>query len=323
VISQRLFFFGNFVDFRSFPVTIHSFRMFYYCFGADWMRARLFVDELRQTTAAGLRNISLVLPDNADQVSALIEELSRAQQLFGSGVCAVIRSDKFTKDQQKLLAPLMKLAPASDSILVAWESANVPSFKLARTKGREVHAFKELSARAFESWAEEYLRAQGIKLPAGVRRALVELTVPRTDWFVQEADKLRIAAAGGFLPEATAALTGAPADFFSQIADMFSGTARSIKEGLPDTQDGLMRFLATILNGARIAVVERRAPGQAAKVLGANPYWVQRMAANTGTLSDVRLVRLFKALLDVDLRVRSGTISFEEARGTLLQILIG
>jgi len=290
--------------------------MLYYFYGTDWMRAKLYLDDLK-SKFAGFRLISFNLEDEWENFSQAIEEETRTHNLFGGGVFMVAKTDKLLKDQVKFLQAL-KLE-SDNLILTVWELNAKPSWQ-PKSKSVEIKKFNELSLAGSRNWLNDYLKEKQLPVPQTVLEMFLTMFGARLDLIVQELEKYSLLHSSG-VPVANnhgiAALEINEQDFFGWIQNVLEHDVSGIDKYAP-SQEQLMKYLTGLINAVRNVIFWRAK----IKEHGANSYWVKKLVNWASGQTDKHLQDLFAFLLEFDLDVRDGKVDMESAELALKTRLI-
>jgi DNA polymerase III delta subunit len=290
--------------------------MLYYFYGTDWMRAKLYLDDLK-SKFAGFRLTSFNLEDEWENFCQAIGEETRTHNLFGGGLFMVVKTSKLLKDQVKFFQAL-KLE-SDNFVLVIWELANKPSWK-PKTKNVEIKEFNELSLAGSRNWVNDYLKSKKLSVPDEVVEMLLEIFGSRLDFIVQELEKYSLLHASGVPVANNHGIATSELNeqgFFRWIQSVLEHDIAGIDKYAP-SQEQTMQYLTGLINAARNVILSR---GKV-KESGANPYWLRKLVNWASGQTDKHLQDLFAFLLEFDLDVRSGKVDMERAGLTLKTRLI-
>ena len=290
--------------------------------GADWFRAKQFVDqEAAKATDNGFSVVRVSTLDEAWQER--VNACASAASLFSQTYCVVLGLDakksrakngedqELTADTLNGLKETVQLFLGSEHMLLVWNRGAKSAFP-SKSKKIASQDFQPLKGDALIAWAVSYAKQQGYALPKTVARTLAEACSGDSALIASEVRKLAV-----FGPGSAQELLSysSAASYFDWMQGLLGGGWRARADILHMDEHEVSQRLAGLLNAVRIALVLRaaRSEEQIKFMESVNPYWARSLNQWTHGIETNTLEQWFSHLLQFDIMVRTFRMTEPEA----------
>jgi len=246
--------------------------------------------------------------DTAEAVQSVLV----SDSLFAEKKLVVVRHAFSRKEEQEEFLALVKtpLAKDKNAALVCYERAALSPPLLKKIgKDAEIYEFKKLSGKALEEWIAKEVLAAGGTIELGAIALLADRLGNDCARLKNEIEKL--AAYDSRITSSTIRLFSEmteEADIFAMLDSLGAGKradAFRIFERLLKNGESEIKILAMLAFQVKSMLkVKSLAPGEREPAM--HPYVFQKMSRIIHRFSIERLTAIYRALFDVDLRVKSG-----------------
>ena len=290
--------------------------------GADWFRAKQFVDqEAAKAAGNGFFVVRVSTLDEAWQERA--NACASAASLFSQTYCVVLSLDakksrakngedqELTADTLNGLKETVQLFLDSEHMLLVWNRGAKSAFP-SKSKKIVSEDFQPLKGEALVEWVISYAKQQGYALPKVVARTLAETCSGDLALIASEVEKLSVFGANA----AHELLSySSVASYFDWMQGLLEGKWKSRADILHMDEHEASQRLAGLLSAVRIALVLRavRSAEQIKFMESVNPYWARSLNQWTHGIGTNTLEQWFAHLLHFDIMVRTFRMTEPEA----------